>query len=418
MRAREFLLEYNRQKTEQNYGDKIVMIARRDPTIPQQVRKQADNLQLIDIVISQLEKADPTKNKEYTQGLAKIYANGGLKMEDASSTLADYLTKFHKLKVKRMIPPPYNDFLRYAKVSDMMDVVDQLPDPDQDKKEVDKGTAVEYYNDEQIRVIVPKDEAAACYYGQGTRWCTAVKTNNMFDGYNRSGPLYIVIPKHPRHPGEKYQIHFEDGQCMNEEDDSENLADIADWYPSIRKAFAKQGKEFGLLGLMTKEERAKLAEQGAAYIKAHGVDQGNGIITVNLNEPNADVEEFYLNSRIANMVNAAAGTYDWNFPVSGQGEGSLYMAYAIIDTQFESGKDNTWVVWGEVSVGGYGSTNCGMYWTEDPDDMPHDDTMRDCVDEISDLMDQLVDTGGDYSMDDPFAEQRKVLNTLRQKYGA
>ena len=132
MRAREYLLEYNRQKTEQNYGDKIVMIARRDPTIPQQVRKEADNLQLVDIVLSQLEKADPTKNKEYTQGLAKLYANGGLKMEDASSTLADYLTKFHKLKTKRMIPSPRNDFLRYTNVGDFMSVVDEYPNPDED----------------------------------------------------------------------------------------------------------------------------------------------------------------------------------------------------------------------------------------------------------------------------------------------
>lgn len=416
MRAREYLLEYNRQKTEQNYGDKIVMIARRDSTIPGEVRKQADNLQLVDIVLSQLERADPTKNKEYVQGLAKLYANGGLKMEDASSTLADYLTKFHKLKVKRMIPSPRNDFLRYTSVGDFMSVVDEYPDPDA-KEETNKGSAVEYYNDEQIRVIIPKDEAAACYYGQGTRWCTAAKTNNMFDGYNSSGPLYIVIPKKPRHPGEKYQLHFDSGQYMNEEDDSEGLANIAEWYPSIRKAFAKQGKEFGLLSLMPKEERDELTKQGKVYIKTHGVDQGDGVITVSLNQANSDVEEFYLDSRLANIVNSAAGTYDWDFPVSGEGEGNLYMAYAIIDTQFESGKENTWVVWGEVSVSGYGSVHCGMYYSEDDDDMPHDDTMRRCADEIMELIGDLVEHGGDYDMEDPFEKQRVTLNTLKQKYG-
>ena len=415
MRAREFLLEYNRQKTEQNYGDKIVMIARRDPTIPGEVRKQADNLQLIDIVLSQLERADPTKNKEYVQGLAKLYANGGLKMEDASSTLADYLTKFHKLKVKRMIPSPRNDFLRYTSVGDFMSVVDEYPDPDQDKKEVDKGTAVEYYNDEQIRIIIPKDKAAACYYGQGTRWCTAANTNNMFDGYNRSGSLYIIIPKHPRHKGEKYQIHFEDNQCMDEEDYPESLSNIAEWYPTIKKAFAKQAKDFGLLSLMSEEDRANMAKQGEVYIKTHGVGQGDGVITVSLNAANSDVEEFYLDSRIANIVNAAAGTYDWNMPISGEGEGSLYMAYAIIDTDF--GKNNTWIVWGEVDYGGYGSVHCGMHYTEDDDDMPHDDTMRRCADEIMELISDLVTEGGDYDLDDPFEEQRKVLNTLKQKYG-
>ena len=227
MRAREFLIEYNRQITQQNYGDKIVMIARRDPTIPQLVRKEADNAQLADIVLSQLEKADPTKNKEYTQGLAKMYANGGLKMEDATSTLTDYLIKFHKLKVKQLIPSPHNDFLRYANVSDFMNVVDKYELPDDKNSAVERGHAQVVYEDANVRIIKPQDQAAACYYGQGTRWCTAAtKGTNWFDRYNDKGPLYILLPKKPVRPGEKYQFHFSGGQFKDEHDDNVDMMDI------------------------------------------------------------------------------------------------------------------------------------------------------------------------------------------------
>jgi hypothetical protein len=416
MRAREYLIEYNRQKTEQNYGDKIVMIARRDPTIPAEVRKQADNLQLVDIVLSQLERADPTKNKEYTQGLAKIYANGGLKMEDASSTLADYLAKFHKLKTKRMVPPPYNDFLRYTKVTDMMDVVDQLPDPDADTKQVDKGAAQEYYSDEQMRVIIPENETAACYYGQGTRWCTAAREHNMFDSYSSDGPLYIIIPKQPQHTGEKYQLHFESMQFMDEKDDKVSPQMLVDRFPSIRTAFAQQGKKFGIISFLSNEERNKLAEQGKIYIRSHGRDQGNGIVTVSLNEPNADVEDFTVNSRVANMVNAAWSRYDWDIPIGDPGEGNVYAAYAVIDTKSGS-DDKTWIVWGEVDYGGEVRTEIAKYYTADSSFLPRDPTMKAICEEIEKLLGVVLDTGGDYEGDDPFENNRRVLQQLKQKYG-
>ena len=360
MRAREYLIEYNRQKTEQNYGDKIVMIARRDPTIPAEVRKQADNLQLVDIVLSQLERADPTKNKEYVQGLAKLYANGGLKMEDASSTLADYLTKFHKLKVKRMIPPPYNDFLRYTKVSDMMDVVDQLPDPDEDTKQVDKGRVIEYYNDADIRIVLPQDEAASCYYGQGTRWCTAAKNHNMFNNYADRGTLYIVMPKHPEHQGEKYQLHFEDGQYMDEGDNPVTMRQLLERFPTLKTALEEEGRAHGILSLMSDADKAKVAVKGNAWINAHKVDQGNGIITISLNQPNSDVEEFYLDSRVANIVNAATSKEDFDIPVGEPGEGNIYIAYAVVDTK---NTGNTWLVWGEIDYDGRGKIGSGRYYT-------------------------------------------------------
>ena len=62
-------------------------------------------------------------------------------------------------------------------------------------------------------VIVPKTEAAAKWFGKGTKWCTAADKDNMFDYYNKRGLLYIVFWN-----GKKYQLHFESMQFMDERD--------------------------------------------------------------------------------------------------------------------------------------------------------------------------------------------------------
>jgi hypothetical protein len=85
-------------------------------------------------------------------------------------------------------------------------------------KTVDKGEAETVFENAAVRIIVPKNEAASCYYGQGTRWCTAGRDNNMYDRYASDGDLYILLPKQPDYEGEKYQLHFSSNQFMDEGD--------------------------------------------------------------------------------------------------------------------------------------------------------------------------------------------------------
>ena len=210
MRAKEFLLEYRRDITARTFAPGIIDWARKDTTIPQGFRSSnVDPNELVDMILSQLEQADPTANKEYTPWLAKMYASGAAYLEDMLSTAKEYLIKFHKLKKSNKLPSPRNDIMRYADLGDFYSVVDEYPDPDA-KELTDKGQAKEVYNDANVRVIEPEDQTAACYYGQGTRWCTAAtKGKNYFDEYANDSPLFIVIPKKPAYPGEKYQLWFD-----------------------------------------------------------------------------------------------------------------------------------------------------------------------------------------------------------------
>lgn len=209
MRAREFLLEYRRDVTARTFAPGIVDWARQDRTIPQGFRNpDVDPNELVDMILGQLEQADPTPNKEYTPWLAKMYANGSAYLEDILSTAKEHLIKFNKLKKRNKLPSPRNDIMRYAELADFYSVMDEYPDEDE-KPLTDKGQSKVVYEDDTIRVIEPEDKAAACYYGQGTRWCTAAtRGSNYFDHYANDAPLFIILPKQAEYPGEKYQIWF------------------------------------------------------------------------------------------------------------------------------------------------------------------------------------------------------------------
>ena len=230
MRARQFILEYNQQATMQRFGDKLLQNAARDgsPEISSVFNLLNSGRELdpntktnaLITIMQAIEAADPTKNKEYTVFLAKMYAGGGwgAHIEDLESKIKPALEKFHLLKLKKKIPAPRNDIMRYGDLADFVAVVDEYPDPEE-KKEADKGTARTVFENDKVRIVVPEDQNAACYYGQGTRWCTAARTSsNYFNHYNKDGPLYILLPKQPKHDGEKYQLHFASEQFMDEND--------------------------------------------------------------------------------------------------------------------------------------------------------------------------------------------------------
>jgi len=58
-----------------------------------------------DDALQVIEDADPSTNKKYTQWMARQFVNGSeAKLEDVTSTLADYVDKFNRLNLKRKLP--------------------------------------------------------------------------------------------------------------------------------------------------------------------------------------------------------------------------------------------------------------------------------------------------------------------------
>ena len=97
MRARHFIVEYDRAKTAQAYGKNIVDFLLKDPSAPQAVKNNAVNMDTVKaaemVLQNQIEQGDPTKQKKYAQALARWYSKGQVQWEDVGSTMRDYLHK-------------------------------------------------------------------------------------------------------------------------------------------------------------------------------------------------------------------------------------------------------------------------------------------------------------------------------------
>jgi len=63
-----------------------------------------------------------------------------------------------------------------------------------DVKEVEGADIV--YEDDRFTVVTPKTHEASCYYGSGSKWCTAAKSSDQhFMSYNRDGKLFYFLDK-------------------------------------------------------------------------------------------------------------------------------------------------------------------------------------------------------------------------------
>lgn len=214
MRIKEILREYKRDLTANNFGEKLYakavnleLVNSWDRRLGLKLRNPDDKENAITRILELLEIADPTPNKQYVSWLARTYINSTtLHLEDILSSLADDLLKFHDLKVANKLAPEHADIGRFTKVQDFVAMIDKYETHEPELK--DKGDSTELYNDNTVRAIIPNNQAAACYYGQGTKWCTSARKNNMFDSYNEQAPLLILFPKQPNYPGEKYQLQF------------------------------------------------------------------------------------------------------------------------------------------------------------------------------------------------------------------
>ena len=51
------------------------------------------------------------------------------------------------------------------------------------------------YEDDRFYVVNPLNHEASCYYGKGTKWCTAATGDEHFKKYNNEGKLFYVIDK-------------------------------------------------------------------------------------------------------------------------------------------------------------------------------------------------------------------------------
>jgi hypothetical protein len=254
MRADDFITEYKREITAKNLERKLLSVVATDMStsvdgIQSYVKDHwpmtddPEKDKVLNDLLRTLEMADPTKHKMYSEWVARVYAKGGYTVEDILSTVGDRLYRYHELKVRKKLKPEHRDINQIGNKDfpGFISVVNSYDDIVPEKDLVDKGDATEAYQDADVRILIPMDQQAACYYGQGTNWCTSsTRGANYFDQYTRKGPLYIIIPKKPENKDEKYQFSPSSNMFMQENDQDVNL----NWFFNIRFKDNKNLQEF------------------------------------------------------------------------------------------------------------------------------------------------------------------------------
>ena len=133
-------------------------------------------------------------NHKYLEWIAKNYDEEPNESGEQENNLKELLlavSKFdnesHRLEIK--------DLNQYNSINHLFDALKKIGETA--RRTVDITEDVEkIYEDNRFVVVSPKTHSASCYYGAGTKWCTASKeTKSHFSTYKGNGELYYIIDK-------------------------------------------------------------------------------------------------------------------------------------------------------------------------------------------------------------------------------
>ena len=178
---------------------------------------------------------DPSPNNRYTQWIANQYIKRMIKWEDLYK-VTNILSDFDRVK-KHLDKKDINQYKSYRDLGKAVTDVQPEKSKKQQRQEIKTEGAEKVADGPKSTIIRLKTEEAACYYGKGTKWCTAAdEADNMFDAYNKDGPLYVVLGK----DGRKFQYHPASGQFMDEQDDPVDPYHIYNKYPEMKQLWTEE----------------------------------------------------------------------------------------------------------------------------------------------------------------------------------
>lgn len=229
------LTEYvDPEKTALQMGDKLMAKLENDPSAPTNVKRMGAKA-FIEFVSSNV---DPTENHQYTLWILRTYHKNGIARYEDFNRVGVALEIFHKFK-RQMQTRDINQIKNLPALEDLVQPYVDAQTGKEQKKDISDKIRSEtevFYNGPEGMILIPKTEEASCFWGKGTRWCTAAtSSNNYFDMYNRQGPLYIVMPK----DGTKWQLHTQSKQFLDSNDRPFNIDEWSKKYPWAAKELLK-----------------------------------------------------------------------------------------------------------------------------------------------------------------------------------
>jgi len=257
------------EATSGRFGQQLMAKLAKDP---QGASMKDDPAKFIEWVANEI---DPTGNSKYTKWIISRFVdpNGGIRFVEDLSKLTEPMTRYAKLTQSGAIPANNRDINQFKNMLSFLNLMDQYAEKKTGREErqgeeenlFKSGQAVLYKDIGQIKIVIPKTEEAAKYYGEGTKWCTAGDKDNQFDYYNEQGPLYDIIF---RGYGIKWQFHFETAQFMDEQDqplDPDLVKPISGlfsedmWLAAVKYDYDDEAEELAIQYVKNPSEAVQLA---------------------------------------------------------------------------------------------------------------------------------------------------------------
>ena len=125
----------------------------------------------------------------------------GVNFDENLSVLGKVLDGFQKISSNL----PITDLYQYKSIGQLYSALtDYQKRQRRVVKKVDGGNVV--YDDGRFFVVNPLTHDTSCYYGKGTKWCTAASTDHQFKRYNEDGKLFYILDRQAPSDNKFYKV--------------------------------------------------------------------------------------------------------------------------------------------------------------------------------------------------------------------
>ena len=135
-----------------------------------------------------LEKIVKGITPKYLDWVGKIIDE--INFDETFSKLEPTVNRFNNISTNL----PQTDINQYKSFDELYNAIASYDSRiRRDVKQVKGGNVV--YDDGVFFIVNPLNYESSCYYGKGTKWCTAAETDSHFKRYNEDGKLFYIIDR-------------------------------------------------------------------------------------------------------------------------------------------------------------------------------------------------------------------------------
>ena len=139
-------------------------------------------------------------NQKFLMFLGNVITSDNFKsdIEKAKKTIEKFI-KYQQVLDKK-------DINQYDSLNDIIDAINAHENKARRTVDEREDADVVFEND-RFTVLSPRTYQSSCYYGAGTKWCTASRnTSSHFDNYNIDGKLFYFIDKKAKSSDIHYKV--------------------------------------------------------------------------------------------------------------------------------------------------------------------------------------------------------------------